>query len=91
MKYAAVFVTCAFLGGLTGLFSAWGAAAYSSPNMNPDPRPGWFVSMPALGVIGGSVVGLIAVAVARVASRPVSTETHRTLIGDRPRKDGTGS
>jgi len=74
MKYAVVIVTCAFLGCLTGQLSAWGAAAYSSPIMNPDPRPGWFVSMPVWGAVGGTVVGLIAVAVLRSITRSAALQ-----------------
>ncbi|QEL14179.1 hypothetical protein [Limnoglobus roseus] len=71
MKYAVLIVTCAFLGGVIGLLSAWGAAAYCSPTLNPDPRPGWFASMPWWGAVTGTAVGLLAVVAARAASHPV--------------------
>lgn len=86
MKYAVLIVTCAFLGGSIGLLSAWGAAAYSSPIMNPDPRPGWFVSVPMWGAVGGTAVGLIALAASRAVDRsaaahvPSPVEPHETGV-----------
>ena len=79
MKYAVVIMTSSCLGSLTGLLSAWGAAAYSSATINPDPRPGWFVSMPVWGAVGGLAVGLIAVVVSRSVTRSAAQEPNKAL------------
>ena len=79
MKYAVVIMSSAFLGGMTGLLSAWGAAAHSSAIINPDPRPGWFVSMPVWGAVGGLAVGLIAVVVSRFITHSAAEKPNKAL------------